>query len=59
MEEELPNLYPIDEVEETIQNNNDSLVPNEPTAASKVAAKPAVESTEKKVTKRRNASSKK
>ena len=59
VEEDLADLYPVDEVEETIQNNNDSLVPNEPTAASKVAAKPAVEPTEKKVTKRRNASSKK
>jgi hypothetical protein len=59
VEEDLADLYPVDEVEETIQNNNESLVPNEPTAASKVAAKPAVEPTEKKVTKRRNASSKK
>ena len=59
MEEDLADLYPMDEAEEATQNNNESLVPNEPNTASKVAAKPAVEPTEKKVTKRRNASSKK
>ena len=59
VEEDLADLYPMDEVEETAQNNNASFVQNEPNTASKVAAKPTVEPTEKKVTKRRNAPSKK
>jgi len=59
MEEDLADLYPVDEVEETTQNNNESFTENEPNMASKVTAKPAVEPTEKKVTKRRNAPSKK
>ena len=59
VEEDLADLYPMDEVEETTQNNNASFVQNEPNTASKVAAKPVVEPTEKRVTKRRNASSKK
>jgi len=59
VEEDLADLYPMDEVEETTQNNNTSFVQNEPNTASKVAAKPTVEPTEKKVTKRRNTPSKK
>ena len=59
VEEDLADLYPMDEVEETTQNNSESFTENEPNMASKVTAKPAVEPTEKKVTKRRNAPSKK
>ncbi|NEU32843.1 EcsC family protein, partial [bacterium LRH843] len=59
MEEDLADLYPMDEAEEATQNNSESFTENKPDTASKVAAKPAVEPTEKKVTKRRNAPSKK
>lgn len=59
VEEDLADLYPVDEVEDTTHNNRESFTENEPDIASKVAAQPAVELTEKKVTKRRNASSKK
>ena len=59
VEEDLADLYPVDEVEDTTHNNRESFTVNEPDTASKVAAKPAVELTEKKVTKRRNAPSKK
>ena len=59
VEEDLADLYPVDEVEDTTHNNRESFTVNEPDTASKVAAKPAVEPTEKKVTKRRNAPSKK
>ena len=59
IEEDLADLYAMDEVEDTTHNNRESFTENEPDIASKVAAQPAVELTEKKVTKRRNAPSKK